>query len=325
MKLPRRAFLLLAASGAALPAVQQSAWAQSYPTRPVRILVGFPPGGTNDIHARLAAQLLSKRLGAQFIVENRPGAGGNLAVETVLRAAPDGYTLLLASAPDSYSAALYDNLKFNFARDVAPVASIDRGAGILVVHPSFPARTVPELIAYAKSNPGKVAVASAGVGSAPHIYWELFRSMTGANMLHVPYRGGGPALTDLLGGQVQVMFATLASSIEYVRSEQLRGLAVTSDARADALPDVPTVGEFVPGYEAAGWMGIVAPKNTPAEIIDKLNKAINAELAEPKMKVRIANLGSTVFASSPSDFGKFIVEFTDKWSKVIRAANMKAE
>jgi tripartite-type tricarboxylate transporter receptor subunit TctC len=317
--------LRLAAGAAALPVLSGIAGAQTYPSRPVRILVGFPPGGTNDIHGRLVAQLLSERLGKQFIVENRPGAGGNLATEAAVRATPDGYTLLLASATDSWSAALYNNLNFNFIRDVAPVASIGRTAGILVAHPSFPMTTVRELIAYAKANPGKITVASSGLGSGPHIYWELFKSMASVDMLHVPYRGGAPALTGLLGGQVQVMFATLASSIEYVRSGQLRALGVTSGGRSEALPDVPTVGEFVPGYEATGWMGIVAPKNTPAEIIDTLNREANAELADPKMKARITGLGSTVFANSPADFGRFIVEYTEKWNKVIRDANIRAE
>ena len=325
MKRSRRAFLQLATCAAVLPVLPEILRAQKYPARAVRILVGFPPAGTNDIHARLVAQMLSQRLGTQFFVENRPGAGGNLATEALVRATPDGYTLLLASAPDSWAGALYDNLKFNFVRDVAPVASIDRGAGILVTYPSFPVTTVPELIAYAKSNPGKATVASAGVGSAPHVQWELFKSMTGVDMLHVPYRGGGPALTDLLGGQVQLMFATLASSIGYVRSGRLRGLGVTSETRAEALPDVPAISEFVPGFEATGWVGIVAPKNTPFGIIDRLNNAINAELADPKMKAKIIDLGSTVFAGSPDDFGKFIAEYTDKWGKVIRAANIKAE
>jgi len=325
MKLPRRRFLQLAAGAAAVPAVSWIARAQAYPTRPVRILVGFPPGGTNDIHARLAAQLLSERLGKQFVVENRAGAGGNLATEALVHAKPDGYTLLLASATDSWSGALYDNLKFDFIRDVAPVASIDRGPGILVVHPSFAISTVRELITYAKANPGKVTIASSGIGREPHIYWELFRSMASVNMLHVPYRGGVPALTDLLAGQVQVMFATLASAIEYVRSGRLHALGVTGEGRLEALPHVPTIGEFVPGYEATGWMGIVAPKNTPAEIIDKLNKEINAELADPKMKARIMDLGSTAFANSPADFGRFIVEYTEKWKKVIRTANIRPE
>jgi tripartite-type tricarboxylate transporter receptor subunit TctC len=325
IKFHRRNFLRLGAGALALPVLSHIAAAQAYPSRPARILVGFPPGGTNDIHARLVGQLLSERLGKQFIVENRAGAGGNLATEALVRAEPDGYTLLLASATDSWSAALYDNLKFDFIRDVSPVASIDRGPGILVAHPSFAISTVRELIAYAKANPGKVTVASSGIGSGPHIYWELFKSMASVNMLHVPYRGGGPALTDLLAGQVQVMFATLASAIEYVRSGRLRALGVTAEQRLEALPNVPAIGEFVPGYEASGWMGIVAPKNTPAEIVDKLNREINAELADPKMKTRIKDLGSTVFANSPADFGRFIVQYTEKWKKVIRTANIRTE
>jgi tripartite-type tricarboxylate transporter receptor subunit TctC len=325
MKLPRRKFLHLAAGAAALPAVSRIARAQAYPARPVRIIVGFPPAGSNDIHARLIAQWLSKRLGQQFIVENRAGAGGSLATETVVRAAPDGYTLLEAGANDSWNATLYDNLKFNFVRDIAPVASISRTAGVLVVHPSVSAKSVPDLIAYAKANPGKVTMASAGVGSAGHVYWQLFKSMTGVDMLHVPYRGGGPALADLLAGQVQVYFGVLTSAVEYVRAGKLRALAVTSATRSEVLPDIPTVSDFVPGYEGTGWQGIVAPKNTPTEIVDKLNEEIRAALSDPKMTARIVDLGATPFASSPAEFGKFIVEYTEKWGRVIRAANIKAE
>jgi tripartite-type tricarboxylate transporter receptor subunit TctC len=325
VNISRRSLLRLLAASAGQPILSCLAEAQIYPTRSVRILVGFPPGGSNDIHGRLAAQLLSDRFGKQFIVENRSGAGGNLATEAVVRATPDGYTLLLASATDSWSEALYTNLKFNFVRDVAAVASISRTAGVLVAHPSFPIATVRDLIAYAKTNPGKIAVASSGIGSGPHIYWELFRSMTDIHMLHVPYRGGAPALTDLLGGQVHVMFATLASALEYVKSGQLRALGVTSEERLEVLPDIPAISEFVPKYEATGWMGVVAPKNTPAAVIDQLNREINAELADPKMQARIKGLGSAVFASSPSDFGKFISEYTEKWIKVIRGANIRAE
>jgi tripartite-type tricarboxylate transporter receptor subunit TctC len=325
MKLPRRQFLHLAASAAALPAVSRIARAQAYPARPVRIIVGFPPAGSNDIHARLIAQWLSKRLGQQFIVENRAGAGGSLATETLVRAAPDGYTLLEAGANDSWNATLYDNLKFNFVRDIAPVASISRTAGVLVVHPSVSAKSVPDLIAYAKANPGKVTMASAGVGSAGHVYGQLFKSMTGVDMLHVPYRGGGPALADLLAGQVQVYFAVLTSTVEYVGAGKLRALAVTSATRSEVLPDIPTVSDFVPGYEGTGWQGIVAPKNTPTEIVDKLNEEIRAALSDPKMTARIADLGATPFASSPAEFGKFIVEYTEKWGRVIRAANIKAD
>jgi tripartite-type tricarboxylate transporter receptor subunit TctC len=325
MKLPRRQFLHLAAGAAALPAASRIARAQPYPTRPVRILVGFPPAGNNDLHARLIAHWLAERFAQQFIIENRAGAGGNLATEAVVRAAPDGYTLLEASSADAWNATLYTNLKFNFIRDIAPVASISLTMGILVAHPAVPVKSVPELIANAKTNPGKITVASAGVGSAPHIYWELFRTMTGVEMLHVPYRGGGPALTDLLAGQVQIMFPTLGSSIVHVKSGKLRGLAVTGATRSEALPDIPRIGEFVPGYEASGWQGIGAPRNTPTEVVDKLNMEINAALADPKLKSRLAELGSSALVNSPAAFGKFIVEYTDKWAKVIRSANIKAE
>jgi tripartite-type tricarboxylate transporter receptor subunit TctC len=325
MKLPRRKFLHLAAGAAALPAMSRIARAQAYPTRPVRLLVGFAPAGTTDIHARLIAQWLSERLGQQFIVENRVGAGGNLATEAVVRAAPDGYTLLEASAADAWNATLYSNLKFNFIRDIAPVASISKGMNVLLVHPTLPVKSIPDLIAYTKTNPGKVIVASAGVGSSPHISWELFRAMTGTEMLHVPYRGGGPALTDMLAGQAQVYFGALGSSIEYVKSGNLRALAVTGATRSDALPDIPSVGEFVPGYEASGWQGIGAPRNTPTEIVGKVNKEVNAVLADPKMKARLADLGSTAFVNSPADFGKFIAEFTERWGKIIRSANIKAD
>jgi tripartite-type tricarboxylate transporter receptor subunit TctC len=273
----------------------------------------------------LTAQWLSERLGQQFVVENRAGAGGNLATETAVRAAPDGYTLLHASSPDSWNATLYSNLKFSFVRDIAPVASFVSTAGVLVANPTVPFKSVPDLISYAKANPGKITVASSGVGSGPHVYWELFRTMAGVEILHVPYRGGGPALTDLLAGQVQIIFATLASSIEYVRAGTLRALGITTPHRSEALPDVPTLSQFVPGYEAVGWQGLVAPKNTPVEITNRLNSEINAGLADIRMKARLADLGSNPFISSPSDFGKFIAEYTDKWGKVIRAANIKSE
>ena len=291
----------------------------------MRIIAGFPPGGSNDLYARLIAQWLSQRLGQQFFVENRAGAGGNLASESVVRAAPDGYTLLLATSADAWNTTLYENLKFNFHRDVAPVASLARGVGVLVVHPSVPARTVSELIAYAKDNPGKITVASAGVGSAPHVYWEMFRTMSGVDMLHVPYRGGGPALTDMLGGQVQVYFATMSASIEYIRSGRLRALATTGRSRSAVLPDVPTLAEFLPGYEASIYVGIVAPRSTPAAIVDKLNHEINLGLADARMIKRIAEFGDAPLAMSPSAFGRLIADETEKWAMVIRAAHIKAE
>jgi tripartite-type tricarboxylate transporter receptor subunit TctC len=323
MKLPRRKFLHLAAVAAALPAVSRIARAQSYPTRPVHLVAGFPPGGVVDVFARLIGQWLSERLGQQFIIENRAGAGGNLAVEAVLKAPPDGYTLLMVGSNNAWNVTLYDKLNFDFIRDVAPVASIYRGPALLVVHPSFAARSVPELIAYAKSNPGKVNMASGGVGSTQHVYGELFKMMTGVDMLHVPYRGGGPALTDLLAGQVPVMFDTLATSIEHIRAGKLRALAVTSATRSEVLPDIPTVGEFVPGFEATGWQGVGASRNTPAAIIDKLNTEINAGLADPRMKARIVDFGYTVFASSPAEFHTFIAAYTEKWANVIKFSGAK--
>jgi len=323
MKLPRRNFLYLAAGAAALPAVSRVAWAQAYPTRPVRLLVGWPPGGAADVVGRLTGQLLSERLGQQFVIENRPGAGGNLAVEAALKAAPDGYTLLMIGSNNAWNVTLYDNLSFDFVRDIAPVASIVRGVGVLVLHPSVSAKSVPDLIAYAKANPGKINMASGGVGSPQHVYGELFKMMAGVDMLHVPYRGGAPALTDLLAGQVQVMFDTLITSIEHIRAGKLRPLAVTAATRVEVLPDIPTVGEFVPGYEAVGWQGVGAPRTTPVEIIDKLNKEINAGLADPRIKARIADLGYTVLASSPADFGRFIAAYTEKWAKVIKYSGAK--
>src|SRR5438874_551001 len=290
MKCSRRHVLQLTGAVAMLPALTRSAKAQAYPARPVRIISGFPPGGVNDTYARLIGQWLSERLGQQFYVENRPGAGGNIAAETLVRSAPDGYTLLLATSADAWNATLYDNLKFNFIRDSAAVAPISRAPGVLVVHPSLPAQSVPELIAYAKSNPGKLTVASAGIGSAPHMYWELFRSVTGVDMVHVPYRGGGPAVTDLLGGQVLVYFGTFASTIENVRAGKLRALAVTSPARAAVLPDVPAMAEFLPGYEASIYVGIAAPRGTPDEIVEGLNKTINLAFADARMTRRIVEL-----------------------------------
>ena len=323
MKPPRRQLLHLAAGAAALPVVLRFAWAQAYPTRPVRIVVGFAPGGGTDIMARLIGQWLSERLGQQFVVENRPGAGTNIATEAVVNAAPDGYTLLLACLPNASNATLYENLKFNFIRDITPVAGIDRQPFAIEVNPSVPVKTVPEFITHAKAYPGKINMASGGIGSGNHIFGEMFEMMTGVNLVHVHYRGAGPALVDLLGGQMQVMFASISSSIEYVRAGKLRALAVTTATRSPALPDIPTVADFVPGYEASFWDGIGAPKNTPAEIVDKLNKEINAALADAKMKARIADLGGTVLAGSPADFGKLIAEETERWGKVVRAANIK--
>jgi tripartite-type tricarboxylate transporter receptor subunit TctC len=325
MILSRRRCLHLAAGAAALPAVSHIAQAQTYPTRPVRIIDGFAAGSAGDITARLIGQRLSERLGQQFIVENRPGAGGNIGTEAVVHASPDGYTLLRVGVPNAISATLYDKLNFNFLRDIAPVASISREPLVMVVHPSFPARTVTEFITYAKVNPGKINMASGGNGSTSHVAGELLKMMAGINMVHVPYRGAGPVLTDLLGGQVQAYFAVMASSVEYVRAGNLRALAVTTATRSEALPDIPTVGEFVAGYEASAFYGLGSPKNTPAEIIDRLNQAINAALADPKMKARMADLGSTVLAGSPADFGKFIADETEKWGKVVKFANIKPE
>jgi len=325
MKLPRRRFLHLAAGAAALPAASRFAAAESYPSRPVHLIVGYAAGGPADIAARLIAQRLSERLGQPFVVENRAGANSNIATEAVVRAAPDGYTLLLATGSNVFNTALYDNLTFNFSNDIAPVASIMRTPGVMEVTPSFPAKTVPEFIAYAKANPGKINVASAGPGSAPHLYSELFKMMAGVDLVQVHYHGSGPALPDLIGGQVQVMFDPIASSIPFIRAGTLRALAVTTAERLDVLPDIPTVGDFVPGYEASSWEGIAAPKNTPTEIIDKLNREINAGLLDPTMRGRITNLGATVLMGSPSDFRKLIADETEKWGKVIRAANIKPE
>jgi tripartite-type tricarboxylate transporter receptor subunit TctC len=325
MKLARRRFLRLAAGGAMLPAVSRVAVAQSYPSRPVRLIVPFGPGGGTDIVARLIGQWLSERLGQQFIIENRPGAGGNLGTEAVVRAAPDGYTLALIGAPSAINATLYDKLPFNFIRDIAPVAIIVRFPNVMVVNPSVPARTVPEFIAYAKANPDKINMASPGNGSTPHVAGELFKMMSGANMVHVPYRSVAAGMTDMLSGQVQVTFGTTASTLEYIRAGTLRALAVTTAVRAEALPDLPTIAEFVPGYEASAWFGAGAPRNTPADIIDKLNKDINACLADPKLKARIADLGGIAITGSPADFGKLIVEETEKWAKVVKFSGAKAE
>ena len=322
VKLPRRTFLHLMGAPALL-AVSRIARAQAYPARPVRLVVGFPAGGTNDIHARLIADWLSKQFARSFIVENRPGAAGNIALESVVRTAPDGYTLSLCGSTELRNEILYKDLKFSFVHDTAPVASIMLAMNVLVVHPASSIQSVPELIAAAKANPDAMTVASAGVGSTSHVFWELFRSMTDTRMLHVPYRGGAPALTDLLAQQVQVYFATPADTMEYINAGRLRALAVTGATRTQALPDVPTIGEFVPGYEAVGWLGIVAPKDTPAAIIEMLNGAINAGLAYPKIKQTIVDWGETVFPTSPAEFGKFLAAENEKWGKVIRTANIK--
>jgi tripartite-type tricarboxylate transporter receptor subunit TctC len=325
MKLPRRSFLRLATGGAALPAISRIAWAQTYPTRPVRWIVGYPPAGATDIAARLIGQWLSDRLGQPFVIENRPGASGNIGTEAVVNAPPDGYTLLLVNAGNAINATLYEKLKFHLIRDIAPVAGIIRVPLVMQVNSSVPVRTVPEFIAYAKANSGKLNMASAGNGTPQHVAGELFKMMAGVNMTHVPYRGSAPALTDLLGGQVQVVFDTTLASIEYIRAGRLRPLAVTTATRLEALPDIPTVSDFLPGYEASGWYGVGAPRNTPTEVIDKLNKEINAGLADPKIKARLADLGGTPFVGSPADFGKLIADETEKWGKVIRAANIKPE
>jgi tripartite-type tricarboxylate transporter receptor subunit TctC len=325
MKLPRRTFLHLAAGAAVVPAVSLVARAQAYPSRPVRIIVGFAPAGATDIMARLIGQWLSERLGQQFVIENRPGAGSNIGTEVVVNAPPDGYTLLVATSVNAINATLYDKLNFNFIRDIAPIASIHREPHVMEVNPSVPVKTVPEFITHAKANPGKIDMASAGIGSGNHIAGEMFKMMTGVNLVHVPYRGAGPALIDLLGGQVQVMFATMSSSIEYVRAGKIRALAVTTTTRSEALAHIPTVSDFVPGYEASFWTGIGAPKNTPAEIVDRLNNEINAALADPKIKSRLSDLGGTTLPGSPADFGKLIAEEIEKWAKVLKFAGIKAE
>jgi len=325
MKLPRRKFLHLAAGAAALPALPRVASALDYPTRPVHLLVGFAAGGPLDTSARLIGQWLSERLGQPFVIENRPGAGSNLATEIVARAPPDGYTLLEASAANAWNAALYDNLSFNFIRDIALVAGVRRAAGVMEVNPSVPVKTVPEFIAYAKANPGKINMATGGAGSAPHLYGELFKMMAGVDLVTVNYRGSAPALPDLIAGQVQVMFDVVISSIGHIRAGKLRPLGVTTAARLAVLPDVPPISDFLPGYEASSWDGIGAPANTPPEIIGILNKQVNAALADPIFKARLADLGAEPFAGSPAEFGKFIVDYTEKWGKLIRAAGIKAE
>jgi len=325
MKLPRRRFLQLAAGAAALPAASLIARAQAYPSRPVRIVVPFAAGGSTDISARLIGQWLSERLGQQFVIENRPGAGSNIGTEVVVNAPPDGYTLLLVGASSAINATLYEKLSFNFLRDITPVSGINSVPFIMAVHPSFPAKTVSEFIAYARANPGKVNMASGGNGTAGHLSGELFKLLTGVNMVHVPYRGEAPALTDMLAGHVQAMFGTMPASIEHVRAGKLRPLAVTSARRSELLPDLPTVGDFVSGYETSAWQGVGAPKNTPAEIIDKLNKEINAGLADLKIKARVADMGGTVLAGSPAEFGKLIANETEKWGKVVKFSGAKPD
>ena len=323
MELSRRQFQHLAAAAAVLPMSAKTAGAQAYPSRAVRWIVGYAPGGGNDIVARLMGQWFSERLGQPFVIDNRPGAATNIAAELVVHAAPDGYTLLLVGQPNAINATLYETLNFNFIRDIAPVAGIMTVPNVMVINPSFPAQTVPEFIAYAKANPGKVNMASAGNGSAAHLAGELFISMTGVSMVHVPYRGQAPAIADVLAGQVQVLFATSPASMEHVKAGKLKALAVTTSVRAEALPDLPTVGDFVPGYEASAWYGVGAPQKTPADIIERLNKETNAGLADAKLKVRLADLGGTLIPGSPADFGKLIADETEKWGKVIRAANIR--
>jgi tripartite-type tricarboxylate transporter receptor subunit TctC len=325
VKLPRRQFLHLAAGAAALPAVSRFAWAQAYPTRPVRLVVGFAAGGPADIVARLIAQWLSERFGQPFVVENRTGAATNIAAEAVARSPPDGYTLLFVTSANAVNTTLYEKLSFNLSRDIVPVASLMRAPSVLEVNPSVSAKTVPEFIAYAKANPGKLTMASSGIGTASHLFGELFKFMTGVNMLHVPYRGAAPAVTDVVAGQVQVYFDPIPNSIGYIRAGKVRPLAITSATRSEALPDVPTVSESVPGYEASFWYGVGAPKATPAEIVEKLNKEVNAALADPKMKARFAELGATALPGPPADLSKMIDEETEKWGKVIRAANIKPD
>jgi tripartite-type tricarboxylate transporter receptor subunit TctC len=325
MKRSRRRFLQLTAGAGALSAVSPVPWAQTYPTRPVRLVVAAAAGSAPDILARLMGQWLSERTGQPFLIDNRPGAGGNIGTEAVVKAAPDGYTLLLVSTANTINATLFDKLNFDFIRDIAPVAGISRQSLVMVVDPSFPAKTVPEFIAYAKTNPGKISMASAGNGSSPHMAGELFKMMAGVDMVHVPYRGGASALTDLLGGQVQMMFGSMAASIRYIRSGRLRPLAVTTSKRLEVLPDIPTVGEFVPGYEATGFFGVGAPKNTPVEIIEKLNKGFNVGLADPKIKARLADLDGTELPGSPAEFGKLIAAETEKWANVVKFSGAKAD
>jgi tripartite-type tricarboxylate transporter receptor subunit TctC len=325
MQLPRRTFLHLTAGAVALPALARTAGAQAYPSRPVRIVVGFPPGGSVDIAARLIGQWLSQHLGQQFVIENRPGAGSNVGTEAMIRAPADGYTLLLVSPGNAINATLYENLSFNFMRDTAPVGGILRAPNVMVVNPSVPATTVAEFIAFAKANPGKINMASTGIGTSTHLSGELFRVMTGVQMVHIPYRGNAPALTDLLAGQVQVLFDSISTSVAHVRAGKLRGLAVTSAARSPALPGLPTVADSVPGYEASAFFGVSAPRNTPPDIIGLINREINAALADAVINNRLADLGGTAIAGSPGDFGKLIADETEKWGKVIRALSIKPD
>jgi len=325
MKRGRRRFVNLAGAAVSACLVSRLARAQTYPTRPLRWIVGFAAGGSTDILARVIGQWLSERLGQPIVIENRPGAGSNIATETVVNAPADGYTLLMISPAHAVNATLYDRLNFNFIRDIAPVAGISREANVMVVNPSFPAKTVAEFIAYAKANPGKINMASSGNGTSVHVAGELFKMMAGVMMMHVPYRGAGPAVTDLLGEQVQVMFAAMPSAIEYVRAGRLRALAVTTATRSQALPDVPTVGDFVPGYEASSWYGVGVPRNTPADIIDRLNKEINAGLADRKLKSRLGDLGGTMLAGSPAEFGKLIADETEKWAKVVKFSGARPD
>jgi tripartite-type tricarboxylate transporter receptor subunit TctC len=321
----RRQFLRLATAAVALPALSLIARAQAYPTRPVRIIVGFPPGGTTDIIARLVGQWLSERLGQQFVIENRPGASSNLATEMVARAPADGHTLLALTATNSINATLFDKLSFNLRRDLTMVAGLSRSALVLEVHPSVPAKTVPEFVAYAKANPARITMASFGSGSTSHVAGELFKMMAGVDLLHVPYRGSGPMLTDLLGGQVHMTFDSLPSSIEYIRTGKLRALAVSTTTRSDSLPDIPTVADDFPGYDASAWNGVATPRSTPAEIVGKLNREINAGLADPKMKARIAELGANTIPSPPGEFGRFVSDEIEKWSKVVKFAGIKPD
>jgi len=323
MTFHRRQFLRLAGAAVALPAVSRGASAQAYPSRPVRVVIGYPPGGSADITARLMTQWLSERLGQSFIVESRPGGGTNIATEAVINAPPDGYTLLLVAPANAINATLYEKLNHNFLRDIVPVAGLIRFPNVVVVNPDVPVKTIPELIAYAKANPGKLNMASSGNGSTIHMSGELFKMMTGVNMIHVPYRGGALALTDMIGGQVQVMFDNIPTAMEFVRSGKLRGLAVTGAGRSETLPDLPTVADFLPGYEATSWYGLGAPKGTPTEIIEKLNREVNAILAEPKTKARFLELGASMLPGSASDFGKLVADETEKWGKVVKFSGAK--